>query len=132
MRLGLALFTLFMLALVPRLLADDKGSEGLEGTWDKTETKKSGKIGLVFAKKELQITWTPAGAGNAGARTKVEYELKEQDGKKIIVIKAPGQDDFLISYKLDGDKLKLDGGLYERAGLKAELRGEWKRAKIDK
>jgi hypothetical protein len=64
----------------------------------------------------------------------VGYESKEIEGKTILVLHLRNQDDFEVPYKLDGDTLTLDGGVYEVGGqggrpafLKVELKGEWKR-----
>jgi hypothetical protein len=116
----------------------------------------------VEVRKLLRIRWTPpqeeagaapplvgtvtgglGGAGGAGAgplppgaprATTVGYQLKEKDGKKVIVIRGRDQGDVEVPYRLDGDTLTLDGGVYEvggRAGrtpfLKVTLKGEWKR-----
>jgi RNA polymerase sigma factor (sigma-70 family) len=70
------------------------------------------------------------------------YDLKEKDGKKIIVFHlSPSkgdQQDVEASYSLDGDTLTLDGGVIEpgRRGdrpplFTVELKGEWKRVNVD-
>jgi RNA polymerase sigma factor (sigma-70 family) len=73
----------------------------------------------------------PAGAGRGVSGV---YELKDKEGKKVLVLKLPNKDDFEVPYKLEGDTLTLDGGVYELGGrggrpafLKVELKGEWKR-----
>jgi RNA polymerase sigma factor (sigma-70 family) len=84
---------------------------------------------------------TGGAAGTAGLPgrgiprgSRVGYELKEKEGKKILVLKARNQDDFEVPYKLEGDTLTLDGGVFEVGGrggrpafLKVDLKGEWKR-----
>jgi RNA polymerase sigma factor (sigma-70 family) len=73
------------------------------------------------------------GRGNGRGAT-VSYECKEKDGKTILVLKVPNQEDFEVPYKLDGDTLTFDGGVYKVGGqggrpafLEVEFKGEWKR-----
>src|SRR5207244_2421016 len=97
-------------------------------------------------KKPLVISWRPPGGrrgvapilSNSGIPLDT-YQVKENDGKKVIVIEGfAGKME--IPYKLDGDTLTLDGGtrqVYERnAGggfppILVELKGEWKRVNVD-
>src|SRR5205823_6237431 len=78
----------------------------------------------------------PGMLGGPGSRVgfSVGYEVKETDGKQILVLKRRSQDDFEVPFRLVGDTLTLNGGVYEVGGrggrpgyLKVELKGEWKR-----
>ena len=72
-----------------------------------------------------------------------DRDLKERDGKKVIVFHLRNQEDVEATYKLEGDTLTLDGGTIEPGGrgpggrgdrpafFKFELKGEWKRVNVD-
>jgi RNA polymerase sigma factor (sigma-70 family) len=75
----------------------------------------------------------PAGSGSGGG-VATSYTLSEKDGKTFLVLKRPKQDELRVPYKLEGDTLTLDGGLFQ-VGPRAftpqiELKGTWKR--VDK
>jgi hypothetical protein len=62
------------------------------------------------------------------------YAIKEKGGTRILVLKMRNQNDFEVPYKLKGDLLTLDGGVFEvgakdgrSALLQAELKGVWAR-----
>jgi hypothetical protein len=74
------------------------------------------------------------GGRGGGRGTTVSYERKEKEGKTVLVLKSPSQEDFEVPYKLDGDTLTFDGGVYKVGGqggrpafLEIEFKGEWKR-----
>ncbi len=80
------------------------------------------------------------GSGGARADTSsisFEYEAKKTDGSGVFVIHTrhrgglrAAENVMEVPYKVDGDTLTLQGGVYDSGGpraFKVELKGEWKR-----
>ena len=134
MKVVIALLLLLVAGQTPPTLDQDRESL-TKGTWGQGSKSKDGRIlselNLGFGKDKVQVvaaTVTVTGKARSMAThvSEYEYRLAEQDGKRVLLIKAKKTEkDVVVPYKFDGAKLIIEGPAADDLGFT----GEWTRNK---